>query len=221
MNSQLTSQIVVFARPDFDLAALATHLEVSPDTIWALTDEKSIKIDSIRRLQQELSTASATKGIRHVAIFPAERITQQAQQALLKLIEEPPERTQMTLATSAVTQVLPTIQSRCVVRVVKTPAQTAKTEESLFQKLTNCASWKEVVKLSQELPSKREELRPIFQSELSASIPPSENGIHYQETLLKVLEALNSNVQPTLCAEKLLFSVYTKRLSQQSKNSSS
>ncbi|MCD8484777.1 hypothetical protein LRY60_04230 [Candidatus Woesebacteria bacterium] len=204
-------------RADFDLAALAAHLEVSPDTIWALTDEKSIKIDSIRRLQQELSTAPATKGIRHVAIFPAERITQQAQQALLKLIEEPPARTQITLATSAVTQVLPTIQSRCVVRLAKAATESTNTETSLFEKLSHCTSWKEVVTLSQELPSKREELRPVLQSELSAHIPPSQAGVQYQETLLEVLDALNNNVQPALCAEKLLFSVYTKNLSQQQK----
>ena len=111
--TQLTSQLLIFPHTTYTIETIATALNVLPDSIWAVTDEKSIKIDTIRRLQQELSTSSAGNQTRHVVLYPAEIITNQAQQALLKLIEEPPENTQIILVTSSPNKLLATIKSRC------------------------------------------------------------------------------------------------------------
>lgn len=211
MIEKSTSQILVFARPDYSLAAIADALAVLPDSIWAITDEKSIKIDTIRRLQQELSTTSASDRTRQVVIYPAEKITEQAQQALLKIIEEPPVNTQITLVTTSVSSVLPTIQSRCRVKIVAEHSMPPQSlEDSVFLQLLHCNSWQEVVTLSQKLPSKREELRPLLQLEYTQNFPSTSQAILYRETLAEVLDALDHNVQPSLCLEKLLFHTYQK-----------
>ncbi len=212
MATEKTSQILIFPRPDYNLAEIASALGVLPDSIWAITDEKSIKIDTIRRLQQELSTAPAGTTTRQVVLFPAESITQQAQQALLKLIEEPPINTQITLVTASASQVLQTIQSRCVVKVIQ-PTHAHSTHQlnaqsSIFSQFTTCRSWGDVVTLSQKLPTKREELREILREEYQQKFPQTELAVIFQETLGEVLLALESNVQPALCTEKLLFTPY-------------
>src|SRR5690606_30390330 len=80
------------------------------------TDE-SIKIESVRELQQFLKLkvpAAAGPAInRVVIIIRAERMRGEAQNALLKTLEEPPAGTCLILTTESSEQLLSTIVSRC------------------------------------------------------------------------------------------------------------
>jgi DNA polymerase III delta prime subunit len=78
-------------------------------------DDKSIGIEVVRELKNRMATiAGKDQPIsRVVYILQAEKLTTEAQNALLKLIEEPTKNTLLVLVVSDRTQLLETIQSRC------------------------------------------------------------------------------------------------------------
>ena len=87
-----------------------------PDIIW-VTHEKpgSIGVDDVRTQINNTVAIKPYQGPYKVYIIPeADIMTVQAQNALLKTIEEPPEYAVIMLLTSNVDALLPTIQSRCV-----------------------------------------------------------------------------------------------------------
>ena len=86
-----------------------------PD-IRVLTHEKvSIGVDDIRvQINQDIQIKPYEGGKKIYIIPDAERMTEQAMNALLKTIEEPPEYALILLLTDNIYRILPTIQSRCV-----------------------------------------------------------------------------------------------------------
>ena len=85
-----------------------------PDIIY-VTHEKpgSISVDDIR------TQVNNTVDIKIYIIDEAEKLTQQAQNALLKTIEEPPAYAIIMLLTANEGMLLPTIKSRCVTLTMK------------------------------------------------------------------------------------------------------
>lgn len=76
---------------------------------------QQILIDQIRSLHDYLSLSShRVNGIRVVLIHPLEAMNVAASNALLKLLEEPPPRTQFLLVSHQRQALLPTILSRCM-----------------------------------------------------------------------------------------------------------
>ena len=87
-----------------------------PDIIW-VTHEKpgSIGVDDVRTQINNTVAIKPYQGPYKVYIIPeADIMTVQAQNALLKTIEEPPEYAVILLLTNNIGGLLPTIQSRCV-----------------------------------------------------------------------------------------------------------
>src|SRR5690606_17555740 len=74
-----------------------------------------IKIEEIRGLQQFLKLKVPKRGgiNRIVVIARAERMRHEAQNALLKTLEEPPAGTMLILTAETSERLLPTIVSRC------------------------------------------------------------------------------------------------------------
>jgi len=82
--------------------------------VVTLQDKASIGIEQIRQLHGDLSLkAYAGSGQRVVVIDGAELLTTEAQNALLKLIEEPPPSTVLILTATDLERLLPTVRSRC------------------------------------------------------------------------------------------------------------
>jgi DNA polymerase-3 subunit delta' len=73
----------------------------------------SIKIDEVRELITRASWAPSVANYRVVVMEDADRLTESAANALLKVIEEPGLRTIWLLCAPTLTDVLPTIRSRC------------------------------------------------------------------------------------------------------------
>jgi DNA polymerase-3 subunit delta' len=84
--------------------------------------EEQIRVHRIARRSEDgepaladfLSLRAAEGGWRIVLVREAERANEEAQNALLKTLEEPGERTLIVLETGRADVLLPTIQSRCV-----------------------------------------------------------------------------------------------------------
>ncbi|MBN1349972.1 DNA polymerase III subunit delta' [candidate division KSB1 bacterium] len=78
--------------------------------LWA---NPSISIEKIRALRRTTAIKSFENKGRVIIIADAHKMTQEAANALLKTLEEPPDRTHLILTTSFINQLLPTIISRC------------------------------------------------------------------------------------------------------------
>jgi len=102
---------------------LGTHADVELIKAQGL----SIKIDEVRELIARAYWAPSAANYRVVVIEDADRLTDSAANALLKVIEEPGLRTIWLLCAPTLTDVLPTIRSRCRHLSLRTPSTKAIT----------------------------------------------------------------------------------------------
>ena len=85
--------------------------------------KKNIVINQIRELSEYLElSAHQEKGKRIVLIEPADSLNQAASNALLKILEEPPENTLFILVTSQAQKLIATIRSRCQLLDLRGPS---------------------------------------------------------------------------------------------------
>lgn len=83
------------------------------DLIIVKPDGNIIKVDDIRNLKDELMLKPTISNRKVAIINNAELMNEQAQNALLKILEEPPEYVTIILVTSSKEKLLYTIKSRC------------------------------------------------------------------------------------------------------------
>ncbi|WP_435741948.1 DNA polymerase III subunit delta' [Nocardioides sp. SYSU DS0663] len=86
------------------------------------TEKLSIGVDEVRDLVRRAALAPVGQRWQVLVVEDADRLTDQACNALLKAIEEPTERTVWMLCAPTVEDVLPTIRSRCRLVTLSTPA---------------------------------------------------------------------------------------------------
>lgn len=84
-----------------------------PDVMMIRPDGNFVKIGQIRDLIEKISIRPKEASIRFVIIDGASNMTLEASNALLKSLEEPPQKTCFILISSSMLSVLPTIRSRC------------------------------------------------------------------------------------------------------------
>lgn len=85
------------------------------------TEKLSIGVDEVRDLVRRSALAPVGRRWQILVVEDADRLTEQACNALLKAIEEPTERTVWMLCTPTVEDMLPTIRSRCRLVTLTTP----------------------------------------------------------------------------------------------------
>ena len=113
-------------------AASGNHPDIS-----VITHEKpnSIGVDDVRRQLVEDVLIRPYNGGKKIYIIPeAEKMTVQAQNAILKTIEEPPAYAVIMLLASNEQSLLDTIRSRCVLLNLR-PVSDAQVKEYLMEKL--------------------------------------------------------------------------------------
>ena len=86
-----------------------------PDIIWVTHEKASIGVDDIRlQVNGDIMVKPYNSLYKIYIIDEAEKLTEQAQNALLKTIEEPPEYAVIILLANNINSILATILSRCV-----------------------------------------------------------------------------------------------------------
>lgn len=99
-----------------------------PDVIWVTREKASLGVDEIREQFCNTMDIKPFSSPYKIYLVPeAEKMTEAAQNALLKTIEEPPEYGIVILMTSNISALLPTIQSRCLTMEFR-PLSTAVVE---------------------------------------------------------------------------------------------
>ena len=112
------------------------------------TEGLSIKIDEIRDLISRASWAPSVAAWRVVVIEDADRLTDSAANALLKVVEEPGLRTVWLLCAPTLTDVIPTIRSRCRHLSLRTPSTKAITKLLIERDSIDAATAEFVAKAS-------------------------------------------------------------------------
>jgi DNA polymerase-3 subunit delta' len=94
---------------------LYRHLGDHPDLLFVErgAGDTRVRVGQIRALQGELRLRAHEGGRRAAVIADAEWLNQEAQNALLRLLEEPPPATSLLLVTASAAGLLATVRSRC------------------------------------------------------------------------------------------------------------
>jgi DNA polymerase III subunit delta' len=95
------------------------------DVTVVRTDRLSIGVDEVRDLVRRAALAPVGRRWQVMVVEDADRLTDQAANALLKAIEEPTDRTVWMLCAPTVEDLLPTIRSRCRLVTLSTPSPEA------------------------------------------------------------------------------------------------
>lgn len=105
-------------RPD---ALTALEQPESLNASRAKNPSKEIRVEQLRELHTWFNTATHRGGYRVAIIYPAERLNVISANALLKVLEEPPQNTVLLLVADQYERLLPTIISRCRRLALATP----------------------------------------------------------------------------------------------------
>jgi len=102
-------------------SCIQADINSHPDIIWVTHEKISIGVDDIRlQVNSDIQVKPYNSPRKIYIIDSAEKLTEAAQNALLKTIEEPPEYAIILLLVSNISAILPTILSRCVQLSLKT-----------------------------------------------------------------------------------------------------
>ena len=189
-------------------------IETDPD-VHLLESETSIKIEDVRELERILSLKPYDSPPKICLIKEAEKLTLEAQGALLKILEEPPGETIFILTTRGETNLLPTIISRCQQIYLPPEAELSLGKEEtdkikkLVEKILRSGAG-ERLKIAEELAS-REEAIAFCQKQLifwreKLLIDPSAKNAQVLRAIQKTLKHLSANVNSRLAIENLLLS---------------
>ena len=157
-----------------------------------------ISIDQIHDITGRSSFSPVFLSKTVIVIHPADLLSLPAQQALLKVVEEPPEHAQFILVTNRPYVLLPTILSRCVFESISIDKR-EKNETSI----TTPNSYSECLQLADQYSTKRDEAKELLHRYLVTNVSSRNKSLAL--TALKKMHA-NANVKLTL--DTFFFSLY-------------
>lgn len=136
-------------------------------------DGATIKLNQIKLIRKDSAVSSHLGGKKLYVIFKADTLTEEAANALLKILEEPSADTYFALFSEKVETVLPTIISRCrVVRFALTgfkefPEEIKSAVKEIVELIENLTlTGFDAVFQLKKLTSDREKLKEIFEGVL-------------------------------------------------------
>lgn len=193
--------------------------QVSSFDTLLVEGETSIGIGQVRDLKHQLNLKPYNSAFKVAIIHPAELLTMEAQNALLKLLEEPNETSVLMLTAPQEARLLPTVVSRC--QIIKLPAKaeielTKEELKSIVQVLSSFlqAGAGERLKLASQIGKDREEIKEFLvrwllvlreilwgKDELGLS---KKQVVQIIKNLEKTLGLLEQNVNPRLALEVFL-----------------
>ena len=120
----------------------------NPDFIIIEPEDEKIKIDQIRNLQRKVAEKPINSNKKVYIINDSDKMTPEAQNCLLKTLEEPPEYLTIILICSNEYSMLSTIISRCT-RMHFDNLETEQIEKFLEKKYPDTKFSKKIIELSQ------------------------------------------------------------------------
>lgn len=175
---------------------------ITDSNFHIVTPAPSIGIDAIRDLQRLLSRKPYGGGSRLIVLSGMEKATTEAQNALLKLLEEPPADTYIIITTTAEEAVLPTILSRCrsIRHASASDGESTPELQTVVKKILSARPGERIL-LAQEIAKTKEDtlvflssLIQLAQRQLHQSVIPSGTLLQWA-TILKHTEHARQYVE--------------------------
>lgn len=117
--------------------ARGINLDLSSPDLLIINPQKGtnshISIDQIRELKKHIWQKPFTDKFKFVIIEEADKLTTEAQNALLKILEEPPSHAILVLEAKNKESILPTVRSRVVEKQIIQKETASKTQSNLFK----------------------------------------------------------------------------------------
>lgn len=161
-------------------------------------DGKSIKIEQIRKMQEHISKKPIISNRKVYIINDAEQMTEEAQNCLLKTLEEPPQYAVIILIASNENKLLATIKSRCVtIKFNRISDGELKkklnylTEEQLELLDGSFSNIETLEKRQQEYQNAIDLVKKIKEGELKDVLASSEILLNDKENILEMLNYIN------------------------------
>ena len=170
-----------------------------PHISWFGEEGETLKIATVRSMQERLSFGHTANQPHYCVVLGIDSASTPAQNALLKIVEEPPPNTQILLVGTQLNKILPTIRSRCLVTIQSEAVDTAPAEK-IYQQLKEsdiptALTLAETYKDRQEALELTAGLIALLHALLEKKpTAPTKNHLKSMLTLKKQLEA-NCNVQ--------------------------
>lgn len=194
------------------------------DKIAFPSDKKttsSIGIGDIKTLKEQLYLKPLKGSGKAIIIHDAHTLTPEAQNALLKVLEEPPPQTYIILATENKDAILPTILSRCAIIDLHTQRQLTEKERAEYLQLLEvlrAGSIGEKLKIAESVAKKKEDALVWFEhmiifirEQLLSSLTDKKNVAFYTQTLLSLQKTYtllkNTNVNMRFAIETTFLSI--------------
>lgn len=102
---------------------------------------REIRVDQLRELNSWFNTATHRGGWRVAVLYPAQTLNPISANALLKVLEEPPQHTVFLLVADAPDRLLPTILSRCRRLPLPVPPEKASLEWLKQHNINDAQTW--------------------------------------------------------------------------------
>lgn len=179
------------------------------------SDQKTIPIELIRELKQSSVFSLGEHERQEVVLLWAELLSVPAQQALLKVLEEPPARTRFWLVTDVAQSLLATVRSRCVQITLSTPEDEQHSVEIVLPKALRevslaaiaQANYSQLITLAAK-PKDRDQAKQWCQYLLQSARSDRVYSSHQvQQALLQALEQLQQNGNGKLVLEHCFFHI--------------
>lgn len=112
----------IVLRPDPDQPGALAHYPVQGVQLESGRGTRTITVDQVRALTEHLTRAPRPGGTRIAILWPADALAEAGANALLKILEEPPENALLMLIAHRPALLPATLRSRCQFLHVPTPA---------------------------------------------------------------------------------------------------
>jgi DNA polymerase III subunit delta' len=149
---------------------LRTDRDLHPDwmSVRPSEDSSQIRIEQVRELAQELALTSHQGGYKVGVISPADLLNRFAANALLKTLEEPPQRTVLILVATQPSRLPATILSRCQRVRVSAPGRAEAI--AWLESTRGKGDWNAVLDILGEAPTLAAELDPAAVVQTGAEV---------------------------------------------------
>ena len=133
-----------------------------------IEESRQIRIEQVRELSQELALTSHQGGYKVAILTPADALNRFAANALLKTLEEPPQRTLLMLVVTQPSRLPPTILSRC--QRVRIRAPERQQAVSWLETTRGAGNWNAVLDALGEAPMLAAEVDPAAVVQVGAEV---------------------------------------------------
>jgi hypothetical protein len=203
-----------------EILARLTDLKIHPsDCIYCQSDTEKIGISEIRNLTKRIIFAPNQSPFTAGIIFEAHRLTVEAQNALLKLLEEPPPRALIFCETYQKDMLLQTVVSRCQevglhAQTEKAPAGTEQSLQNLLQSSTgqrlvflDSVSKERAIAKDWTLTAIKDLRKHILNNAGQKNSSETKKNIRLIRMLTKAYAELEGNINPKLALDTVFLSI--------------